>query len=73
MEQSVGIMTDDMAYIDMGYVDENYMGTEMLPYDDSMIAKAGTNNVLVLSLVIGVCVILGVVLGIVLGRRAAKK
>ena len=73
MEQSVEIMTDDMAYIDMGYVDENYMGTEMLPYDEKMVVGEETNNVLVLSLVIGVCVILGVVLGIVFGRRAAKK
>ena len=73
MDQSMEIMVDDMAYMDMGYVDESYMGMEMLPYDDGMYEESGTNNVLVLSLVIGICVILGIVLGIVFGKRAAKK
>lgn len=72
MVQNMEIMVDDMTYQDVGYIDESYMGMEMLPYDE-IGENQEPNNVLVLSLVIGICVTLGIVLGIVLGRRAAKK
>ena len=33
----------------------------------------GLSNTAILSIVIGVCVVLGIVLGIILGKKAAKK
>lgn len=68
-----GSLTDET--IDMEPTFDGNMG-----FDDS--AKSGdlTNNgggglsnTAILSIVIGVCVVLGIVLGIILGKKAAKK
>ena len=53
---------------------------ENMGFDDSVMSGdltnnggGGLSNTAILSIVIGVCVVLGLVLGIILGKKAAKK
>ena len=68
-----GSLTDET--IDMEPAFDGNMG-----FDDSAMSGDLTNNggrglsnTAILSIVIGVCVVLGIVLGIILGKKAAKK
>ena len=68
-----GSLTDET--IDMEPTFDGNMG-----FDDSVMSGdltnnggGGLSNTAILSIVIGVCVVLGIVLGIILGKKAAKK
>ena len=68
-----GSLTDET--IDMEPTFDENMG-----FDDSVMSGdltnnggGGLSNTAILSIVIGVCVVLGIVLGIILGKKAAKK
>ena len=67
--ESMDIMMDDMTYTDTYEVFED----DTLFYSEETIESQGMSNNMVLSLVIGGCVIVGIVLGIILGRKAARK
>lgn len=67
--ESMDIMMDDMTYTDTYEVFED----DTLFYPEETIESQGMSNNMVLTLVIGGCVIVGIVLGIILGRKAARK
>ena len=67
-----GSLTDET--IDMEPTFDGNMGIDdSAKSGDLTNYRGGLSNTAILSIVIGVCVVLGIVLGIILGKKAAKK
>ena len=67
-----GSLTDET--IDMELTFDGNMGIDDSAKSGDLTNNGGgLSNTAILSIVIGVCVVLGIVLGIILGKKAAKK
>ena len=67
-----GSLTDETIDMEPTF-DENMGIDDSAKSGDLTNNGGGLSNTAILSIVIGVCVVLGIVLGIILGKKAAKK